>query len=281
MTYCHDGFDLPGPMVLRTGRPHFLRDAEPGESEAAFAKRRARELDALLRREGAETVAAFVGEPVMGSGGVFLPPDGYWDAIQEVLATHDVLLIADEVITGFGRTGTWFGCERYGIRPDLMTLAKQLSGAYAPISAVGVSDAVMADVARAAHDRGTLGHGFTYGGHPVAVAVAREAIAIYREMDLPAHVGRLAPRLDAALAPCRALPGVDDVRSIGLIGAVEMREGLGAPVGREAEARGVLVRVIGDVLAVSPPLNVTEAEIERIGATLAESIAAAVATEPA
>ncbi|MFC4670787.1 aminotransferase class III-fold pyridoxal phosphate-dependent enzyme [Seohaeicola nanhaiensis] len=134
MAYCHERFDLPDAFVLRTGRPHYFRDGEPGESEIAFSKRRASELDVQIRQVGPETVGAFIGEPVIGSGGVLPPLDGYWDEIQNVLARYGILLIADEIITGFGRTGAWFASEKYGIRPDLMTLAKQLTGAYFPLS---------------------------------------------------------------------------------------------------------------------------------------------------
>lgn len=130
MSYCHDGFDLPDPSVLRAGRPHYYQDAEPGESEIDFSKRRAAELEALIQAAGPETIGGFIGEPVIGSGGVIPPPEGYWAEIQAVLARHDILLIADEIITGFGRTGAWFASEKYDIKPDLMTMAKQLTGAY-------------------------------------------------------------------------------------------------------------------------------------------------------
>lgn len=280
MSYCHEGFDVPLDEVLRTGRPHYLRDAEPGESEAAFSRRLARELDDLIRSVGAERIAAFIGEPAMGSGGVFLPPDGYWDAVQEVLAAHDILLIADEIITGFGRTGEWFACETYGIRPDLMTLAKQMTGAVFPMSAVAMTGAVRAPIAAQAHRLGTLGHGVTYGGHPVAAAVALEALAIYEEMDLPRHVRALGARLMTRLAPLRGHSAVADVRGAGLMAAVEMA---GDPetaaarakaVGAEAERRGVLFRIIGPVLALSPPYIVTAKDIDEMAETLAASLQA-------
>ena len=178
MDYCHDGFDLPASFVLRTDRPHYALDAEPGETEIAFSCRLARQLDAQIRCEGAETIAAFIGEPVIGSGGAILPPEGYWQEIQEVLTRHDILLIADEIITGFGRTGEWFGCDRFGILPDMMTIAKQLSSAYMPISSTLISDDVYQTIADSAHAKQTFGHGITYGGHPVAAAVALDAISI-------------------------------------------------------------------------------------------------------
>lgn len=278
MDYCHTGFDLPGPLVLRAGRPHFFADAEAGESETAFARRRVRELDMLIGEAGSDTVAAFIGEPVMGSGGVIPPPDGYWDGVQEVLARHDVLLIADEIITGFGRTGPWFASERYGLRPAMLTMGKQLTGSYFPMSALGLDDGVARVIQQHAHELGTLGHGFTYGGHPVGAAVALEAIRIYEEMDLPTHVAERSVVLEAALASLRSHSSVGDVRVIGLMAGVELVDGrapastLARQVAAEAERRGVLVRLIGTTLAISPPMIVSDEEIGRIARTLNESL---------
>ncbi len=278
MAYCHDGFDVRDGGVLRTGRPHYYADAQPGESEVAFAKRRAKELDALIRTHDAGTIAAFIGEPAMGAGGVILPPDGYWAEIQDVLARHDILLIADETITGFGRSGEWFGCQTYGISPDLMTMAKQLSAAYFPISAVAMSAAVHQAVAQQAHRLGTFGHGFTYGGHPVGAAIALEALAIYEEMDLPAHVSRLGALLDPHLERIASHPAVGDVRRVGLLAGVELRDdtALGAEFGRrvvdEAERRGVLFRPIGNVVAISPPYTIGSDEIAFMIRVLGESL---------
>jgi len=278
MAYCHEGFDLPEATVLRTGRPHYLRDAEPGESERDFSRRRARELDELIVAAGPDTVAAFIGEPVIGSGGVILPPEGYWAEISVVLRRHDVLLIADEIITGFGRTGEWFGAETYAIEPDMMTMAKQLSGAHFPISALAIGTHVHEVVAARAHELGTFGHGYTYGGHPVGAAVALAALDVYEEMDLPRHVRWLGERLATGLAPIAALEGVDDLRRVGLIAGVELDARFGEPgafgraVGEEARRRGVLFRVIGDTLAISPPLIVTPAEIDRLCGALRDSI---------
>ena len=274
MDYCHDGFHLPREAVIRVGRPHHHRDARPGESEAAFAARLVAELDATIRAEGADTICAMIGEPAMGSGGVMLPPEGYWDGVQEVLRRHDVLLVADEIITGFGRTGRWFGCQTYGIAPDLMTMGKQLTGAAFPLSAVAMTARIREGIADHAHGLGTLGHGVTYGGHPVGAAVALETLAAYEDMGLEDHVARMGARLAAALAPVRALPGVRDLRQVGLLAGIELAEGLGPRAGAEAERRGVLFRVIGDVLAVSPPYVATDAEIDRMGAVMAESIRA-------
>ena len=276
MDYVHGGFDLPAGAVIRTGRPHHHAEAHPNESPAQFARRLADRLDREIREAGADTVCAMIGEPVMGAGGVLIPPEGYWGLVQEVLAAHDVLLIADEVITGFGRTGPMFACELYGIRPDLMTMAKQLTSAYAPLSATAVSREVHDVLAEAAHSMGIFGHGFTYGGHPVSCAVALRAVEIYRRMDLPAHVGRLGAHLAARLDPLRGRPGVGDVRSVGLIGAVELAPGLAAQVGAEAEARGVFFRIVDDSVCFSPPLVVAEEEIDHIVAVLGDAVAAVV-----
>ena len=276
LPYVHGGFDQPAGLVLRTGRPHHYGEAHPNESSAQFARRRADELDREITAAGPDTICAMIGEPIMGAGGVIVPPEGYWGAVQEVLRAHDVLLIADEVITGFGRTGPMFACELYGIRPDLMTMAKQLTSAYAPLSATAVSSDVHEVLAQSAHAMGTFGHGFTYGGHPVSCAVALKALEIYARMGLPAHVGRLGDHMAARLATLRGRPGVGDVRGVGLIGAVELTPGLAARAGAEAEARGVFFRVVDDSVCFSPPLIVTEEEIDHIVAVLGDAVAAVV-----
>ena len=276
MSYCHDGFSVPLDAVLRTGRPHYARDKAPGESEVAFSKRRGRELEELIQRAGAETIGAFIGEPAMGAGGVILPPDGYWAEVQNVLARHDILLIADEIICGFGRTGRWFACETWDIHPDMMTLAKQMTASIFPMSAVAMTDAVHADVARQAQDFGTFGHGVTYGGHPVGAAVGLECLAVYEEMDLVPHVARLGDRLQDHLTRIRQLPGVFDTRRAGLLAAVEFNgdafPGIGARIGAECEAHGVFFRVIGDVLAIAPPYIASEEDIDQFMEVMARAI---------
>ncbi|MGR3491602.1 MAG: aminotransferase class III-fold pyridoxal phosphate-dependent enzyme, partial [Shimia sp.] len=273
--YCHTGFSLPLSAVVRTGRPHFLRDAEPGESEAAFSKRRARELDALILREDAGTIGAFIGEPAMGAGGVIMPPDGYWDAIQDVLAKHDILLIADEIICGFGRTGSWFGSETYGLRPDMMTIAKQLTASVFPMSAVAMSREIYEGIKPLAHEVGTFGHGVTYGGHPVGAAVALECLDIYEDMDLPAQVARLGARIRAGLDALSGAPGVLDVRCHGMLAALECEtEAQAQAIGQEAVQKGVIFRIIGPVVAIAPPYICTDADIDEIMAVLSASVSA-------
>ncbi|MEM8850002.1 MAG: aminotransferase class III-fold pyridoxal phosphate-dependent enzyme [Pseudomonadota bacterium] len=275
MTYCHDGFALPHDGVLRTGRPSYLHDAEPGEDECDFSRRRGAELDALIRAEDPGTIAAFIGEPAMGAGGVILPPDGYWAEIQDVLARHDILLIADEIITGFGRTGAWFGCQTWGIKPHLMTMAKQLTASVFPMSAVAITGEVRDTMASLAHELGTLGHGVTYGGHPVGAAVALECLDIYEELDLVAHVSALGDRLGQHLRNIARQAGVRDVRRAGLLAAVELEPGLGARAGAEAEARGVFFRIIGDVLAIAPPYICTPDQIDGIMEVMAAAVSTA------
>ncbi|MBI2235483.1 MAG: aspartate aminotransferase family protein [Magnetospirillum sp.] len=266
-------FDLPLGPVLRIGCPHHYRFARPGESEEQFSARLAEELEALILAEGPDTVAAFFAEPVMGAGGVIVPPRGYFEKIQAVLRKYDVLLVVDEVICGFGRTGAMFGCDTYGIRPDMMTVAKGLSSGYLPISALLVSDEVYRPVMEESGRIGTFGHGYTYGGHPVAAAVALETLNIYAERDILSHVRRVAPALQDGLRALQQHPLVGEARGVGLIGAVELVAdkdartpfdptlGIGARVAATAQAHGLILRAMGDSVAFAPPLVITEAEI--------------------
>src|SRR5579875_2131497 len=218
----HRDFDLPIAGIRHADAPHYYRAAKPGESEEDFATRLAESLDALIQREDPETVAAFIAEPVMGAGGVILPPKTYFEKIQAVLKKHDVLLIADEVICGFGRTGNMFGSETYKLEPDMITMAKQLSAAYLPISALMVSERIYRAMVGESEKIGTFGHGFTYGGHPVAAAVALEALKIYEERDILGHVRRVAPRFQEGLRRLGRHPLVGEARGVGLIGGLEL-----------------------------------------------------------
>ncbi len=279
MSYCHDGFAVPLSDVIRTGRAHYFADAIEGETEDDFAQRRVDELEALINAEGADTICAFIGEPLKGSVCVFLPPRGYWDGVQAVLKKHDILLIADEIITGFGRTGEWFGSQTFGIRPDLMTLAKQLTGAMFPLSAVAMSTEIHTSIADQAHRLGTFGHGVTYGGHPVGAAIALETLSIYDEMNLPQHVRKLGGHLATGLGPLVDMDGVGDVRCIGLVAGIEFtRDGNPDPdrarrVGAAAENRGVLFRIINNTLAISPPYICTVDDINQMVEVMTQSIA--------
>ena len=202
----HTSFDLPLPGFLHARSPHHWREGRPGESEEDFATRLAEELEALILAEGPETIAAFFGEPVMGAGGVIVPPATYWAKIQAVLRRYGILLVADEVICGFGRTGNMFGSTTYDIEPDIMILSKQLSSSYLPISAMVMNEKVYGPIADESHRIGTLGMGFTGGGHPVAAAVALETLAIIEERRLVDHVREVGPE-DAGSA-CAPSPSI-------------------------------------------------------------------------
>ncbi len=273
----HRDFDLPIIPVVRADCPHYYRFGEAGESEANFVARLAANLEALIEREGPDTIAAFIAEPVMGAGGVIVPPTTYFEAIQPILAKHDILIIADEVICGFGRTGRMWGSETFGMRPDIMTMAKALSSAYLPISAVLINDKVHETIAENSGRIGTFGHGFTYSGHPVAAAVALETLAIYAERDTLGHVRKVMGRMQQGLRRFADHPLVGEVRGVGLIGAVELtadkaarrpfepQRGAGAMVQVAAFERGLVVRAIaGDIIAFSPPLIISETEIDEM-----------------
>ncbi|AOY92139.1 aspartate aminotransferase family protein [Cupriavidus sp. USMAA2-4] len=293
----HQDFDLPIARILHVGCPHHYREAGPGESEEAFATRLAEELEARILAEGPDTVGAFIAEPVMGAGGVIVPPATYFDKIQAVLRRHDVLLIADEVICGFGRTGAMFGSTTFGLRPDILTCAKALSSGYQPISAVMVSARVHEAIAANSGRLGTFGHGFTYSGHPVATAVALETLRVYADENILAHVAEVAPRFQQGLRALAQRPWVGEVRGIGLIGAVELvadrasgrpfppAAKVGARLARLAQEEGLIVRAMGDAIAFCPPLIITAAQIDdmlarfgraldRLEATLAGEAAA-------
>lgn len=281
----HRSFDLPDPAVLRAACPHYYRNGLPGESEAEFSTRLAAELEAMILAEGPETVAAFFAEPVMGAGGVIVPPADYFPKIQAVLEKYDVLLVADEVICGFGRTGKMFGTETFGLRPDIITVAKGLSSGYLPISAVMLSERMVAPIVAEAGRIGTLGHGYTYGGHPVSAAVAVETLKIYAERDILSHVNRVAPGLQEGLRSFTNHPLVGEVRGLGLIGAIELvadkatkvgfdpARGIGAAVVARAQQHGLILRAMGDAIAFAPPLIITEEEIGEMLSRFARALA--------
>jgi len=273
----HKHFDLPMPETIRVSCPHPYQFAKSGETPDAFAERLARELEDTILREGPETVGAFIAEPVQGAGGVIIPPPRYFDLIQPILKKYDILLIADEVVSGFGRLGKAFGSEVYGLQPDFITVAKMLTSAYVPMSALYVSDRVYQAVADASAEVGVFGHGYTYGGHPVACAVALEALKIYEEQDVIGHVNRVSPRLQEGLKKFSDHPYVGDVRGMGLIAAVELaadpasrtpfaaEKGVAGYLVRRAQEHGLILRAMaGDIVAFSPPLIISDAEIDEL-----------------
>jgi L-2,4-diaminobutyrate transaminase len=281
----HAGFDLPIEGILHTTPPYRLREAESGESDADFSARLAAELDALIVAEGPETVAAFIAEPVQAAGGVIFPPEGYFPAIQEVLRKHDVLLIADEVVCGFGRLGTWFGSDLLGIEPDLMTVAKGITSAYFPLSACIVSERVWRVLSDQAGER-AFGHGYTYTSHPLAAACALANLDIIENDGLVAQAGKRGEYLNAKLhAAFDGHPLVGEVRGRGLIAAVEFAAGteptrLFDPIGKiaarvdaECLERGVITRALpdSDTISFSPPFVITEAEIDEVVAVAREA----------
>ena len=281
----HAHFDIPLPDVVRVSAPHHYQFARPGESPEAFSARLVDELEQTILREGPDTVAAFIAEPVQAAGGVLIPPPGYFEGVQRVLKKYDVLMLADEVVCGFGRLGSWFGCDYFGIRPDMVTVAKALTGAYVPMSALLVSDAIYQAVADQSSGVGAFGHGYTYGGHPVACAVALEALDIYRRDDIPARVRRVGEHFQRRLREFAGHPMVGEARGIGLIGAIELAAdparrkpfdpalGVGAQVVKRAVANGLIVRVVGgDNIVMSPPLVITEAQIDELVERLRQSL---------
>ena len=280
----HCDFDLPLPGFLHTDCPSHYRYGMPGESEADFADRLAANLEALIQRERPETIAAFIAEPVMGVGGVILPPEGYFERVSEILKRHDILLIADEVITGFGRLGRMFGSEVYGLTPDILTCAKGLSSGYLPISAVMISKQIWDVCLRQSGKIGVFGHGFTYSGHPVSAAVALEVLKLYDELDILGNVETHAPTLQNGLRRLAAHPLAGDARGAGFMGALELVRNKAsktpfdpdAAIGLFAERRclahGVIVRSLGDTVAIAPPLIAGAADIEAILAAVARSL---------
>ncbi len=273
----HRDFDLPLDRILHTDCPHHYRFAEDGESEEDFASRLADNLERLIVREGPETIAAMFAEPVMGAGGVIVPPATYFAKIQRVLQAYDILLVADEVICAYGRTGEMWGSQTYGIRPDMITTSKALSSGYLPISALMVSEAIYQGAVTESEKIGVFGHGFTYSGHPVAAAVALEALNIYEERDIVGHVRTVSPVLQDGLRSLADHPMIGDVRGVGLVGAVEVVRdkttkesfapalAVAAHLTKAAETHGLIVRALpGDIVAFSPPLVIAAEEIEQM-----------------
>jgi 4-aminobutyrate---pyruvate transaminase len=287
LPHLHSRFNLPLDGFLHLTCPHPYREALPGETDDAFSARLAAELEELIAREGADTIAAFFAEPVMGTGGVIPPPAGYFERIQPILRRHDILFVADEVICGFGRTGAWWGCDVYGLQPDILTCAKALSASYMPISALMVSERVYEAMKRNSDAVGVFGHGFTYGGHPVAAAVALETLRIYEEEELMPHAARTGARLQTGLSHFADHPLVGEVRGVGMMAGLELvRDKAGrtpfpaewrlpAEVQRLAQERGLIIRALGDAVVLAPPLVCTEADIDEAVATLGAALDAA------
>lgn len=276
---------VPGFFHIDAPDPYRFVNPGPGVSIGVAA---ANQLEAAILREGADTVAAFIAEPVQGAGGVIVPPPDYFPRIREICDRHDVLLIADEVITGFGRTGKWFGLEHYGIEPDIMQFAKGITSGYIPLGGIGVSDAIREVINGVAPGKRWM-HAYTYSGHPTCCAVALKNLEIIDDEQLVERAARLGVQLAERLQSLTSLDGVGDVRSHGLIGAVEIvadktTKALHPPeaqmASRLTEAmleRGLLTRVALDCICISPPLVVSEAQLDRVVEIIADAVPAALA----
>ena len=285
LAFAQEDFDLPIARILHTDCPHYYRGAKAGESEEAFAARLADSLERLILREGPDTVAAFFAEPVMGAGGVIVPPATYFDRIQPLLKKYEILFVVDEVISGFGRTGNMFGAQTFDLKADIMTLAKALSAGYQPISASLMTNALYEILLAQSDKLGIFGHGYTYSGHPVPAAVALETLKIYEERDIVAQVRRVGPRMQAGIRSHADHPLIGEARGIGLIGAVELvrdkatkqsfdpKAGIAAHLVRRAQHHGAILRNMpGDVVAFSPPLIISEAEIDEMMACFGRAL---------
>jgi len=281
----HALFDLPLDGVIHVSAPYYYRDAAPGETEAHYAARLAGELEQAILAEGPETVAGFIAEPLMGVGGVLPPPADYFKRVREICSKHEIVMIDDEVICGFGRTGSPFGATTFGMIPDTMTVAKAMSSAYAPISAVLVPDWLYEAMIEPSAANGSFGHGFTYGGHPVSCAVALKTLELMERWKIADHIADVGPHFQRRLRSFLDHPLVGDVRGVGLIGAIELVADkkskaqfsplgpLGLAVDRACVDEGLIIRPLGDTIAFCPPLVITKEEIdelfERFGRALA------------
>ena len=283
----HKKFDLPLPQVLHTEAPYYYRRDNLDQTEAQFVAHCASELEAMIEREGADTIAAFIGEPMLGTGGIVPPPKGYWEAIQPILEAHDILLIADEVVTGFGRLGTMFGSEHYGLKPDLITIAKGLTSAYAPLSGSIVSDKMWKVLERGTDENGPMGHGWTYSAHPIGAAAGVANLKLLDELDLIANNRDVGAYLNKTMADALAdHPHVGEVRGEGMICAVEFvqdrdsrtffdaSEKVGPRISGAMAADHVIARAMpqGDILGFAPPFCLTRAEADEVVQKTAKAV---------
>lgn len=284
----HNAFDLPRAPILHTEAPYYFRRADRSMTEEQFAQHCADRLEALILAEGPDTVAAFIGEPILGTGGIVPPPAGYWEKIQAVLRKYDVLLVADEVVTGFGRLGTMFGSDRYGIRPDLITIAKGLTSAYAPLSGVIVGEKVWNVLVEGSDKLGAIGHGWTYSAHPICAAAGIANLELIDRLDLVRNAGETGAYFRSALAEAVAdHKNVGEVRGDGMLAAVEFvadkddrtffdaSQKIGPQIAAALLERGVIGRAMpqGDILGFAPPLCLTKEEADIVVERTADAIA--------
>jgi len=285
----HKKFDLPLAQVVHTDAPYYYRRPDADMSEAAFTAHLVGELEALIEREGADTIAAFIGEPVLGTGGIVPPPEGYWAAVQEVLNKHDILLVADEVVTGFGRLGSMFGSDHYGMKPDLITIAKGLTSAYAPLSGSIVGDKMWKVLEQGTDENGPIGHGWTYSAHPIGAAAGIANLKLIDDLKLIENASDVGGYLNAQMkAALGDHPKVGDIRGEGMLCAVELvedREGrtqfdpsrkvVPTIVGDMLKA-GVIARAMpqGDIIGFAPPFCLTREEADKVVGVTADAIKA-------
>ncbi|MEM7425626.1 MAG: aminotransferase [Pseudomonadota bacterium] len=272
----HADWDLPIQNILHTSFPHYYRMAEDGETEDEFTDRMAADLQELIDREGPETIAAFIAEPVLGAGGVIVPPEGYYEKIQAVLEPHDVRFIADEVICGFGRTGNWFGTQTMGLKPTSVSMAKAITSAYYPLGAISIEEDLYQAMLEQSKKIGTFGHGYTYTAHPVGAAVALKTIEIYERDGIVKHAAKMSPIFQDRFRKLLDHPLVGEVRGVGMIGACELvadkatkrafdpKHLVGARAVSFCQNQGLINRQLGDGVALCPPLIITEAEIHEM-----------------
>ncbi len=273
----HREFGLPLPGFLHTLCPDAYRNAKPGESDDAFGDRLAAELEAMILAEGADTIAAFIAEPINAGGGIIVPPKGYFQKIETVLRRHDILVLGDEVVCGFGRTGNWFGCQTVGMQPDMIALAKGITSSYFPMSAVLLGKPIQDALAEMNKGGEIFGHGFTNSGHPVGAAIAIETLKIYEEMDVVPHVRAMGARLRAGLDKIAAESSIaGQVRGEGLMIGVELVADqktkaafdpalkVGALFDMLALENGLVIRPMGDTIGMCPPLVINAQEIDEL-----------------
>ncbi|MGV0876603.1 aspartate aminotransferase family protein [Martelella sp. FLE1502] len=283
----HKKFDLPLSTVIHTEAPYYYRREDLAMSEQDFVAHCARELEALIEREGADTIAAFIGEPVLGTGGIVPPPAGYWEAIQNVLKKHDILLIADEVVTGFGRLGTMFGSAHYGIEPDIITIAKGLTSAYAPLSGSIISDKVWKVLEQGTDENGPIGHGWTYSAHPIGAAAGVANLQLLDKLNLISNAGETGAYLNKAMSDALGdHANVGEIRGEGMLCAVEFVEDrdsrtffdpskkVGPSVSAAMLKRGVIARAMpqGDIIGYAPPFCLTRAEADTIVSATVDAV---------
>ncbi|MDN5787571.1 aspartate aminotransferase family protein, partial [Pseudorhodobacter sp.] len=284
----HNNFDLPRAPILHTEAPYFYRRADRSMSEEQFSADCAEKLEEMILAEGPDTIAAFIGEPILGTGGLVPPPKGYWAAIQAVLKKYDILLVADEVVTGFGRLGTMFGSDHYGMEPDLITIAKGLTSAYAPLSGSIVSDRMWQVLVQGSDQLGPIGHGWTYSAHPICAAAGVANLKLIDEMGLVQNAGDTGAYFRAGLADALGShANVGEVRGDGLMAAVEFVEDrddrrffdparkIGPAVATALLEQGVIGRAMpqGDILGFAPPLCITRDEADVVIAAAKKAVA--------